>query len=163
LSQLFERLPRWYGRADLIDDFPQQISQNILNYFSPVDATITWLDFVAKRITFHDATETIIGEWAYDEPVGEEFLAKKQKLESVFSQDRGFNVLVQINTLGRIRCFLRNGDIAHVRPSGNAPRLRIYAQARSQMRADAIVRMGVAESDGLLRELQQLIEGMVVP
>jgi hypothetical protein len=31
------------------------------------------------------------------------------------------------------------------------------------MRADAIVRMGVAEPDGLLRELQQLIEGVAVP
>jgi phosphomannomutase len=163
LSQLFERLPKWYGRADLIDDFPQQISQKILNYFSPVDATIKWMDFEAERIILRDATETIIGEWAYDEPVGKEFLAKKRKLESVFSQDRGFDVLVRINTLDGIRCFFRNGDIAHVRPSGNAPQLRIYAQARSPMRADAIVRMGVAEPDGLLRELQQLIEGVAVP
>jgi phosphomannomutase len=163
LSQLFERLPKWYGRADLIDDFPQQISQKILNYFSPADAAIKWMNFEKERIVLHDATETVIGEWGYDEPMGKEFLAKKQKLESVFSQDRGFDALIRINTLDGIRCFFSNGDIAHVRPSGNAPQLRIYAQARSQVRADAIVRMGVAEPDGLLRKLQHLIEGRAAP
>jgi phosphomannomutase len=163
LSQLFERLPKWYGRADLIDDFPQQISQKILNYFSPADAAIKWMNFEKERIVLHDATETVIGEWGYDEPMGKEFLAKKQKLESVFSQDRGFDSLIRINTLDGIRCFFSNGDIAHVRPSGNAPQLRIYAQARSQVRADAIVRMGVAEPDGLLRKLQHLIEGRAAP
>ena len=163
LSQLFERLPKWYGRADLIDEFPQIISQEILTYFSPVDATIKEMYFEAQRIVLHDARETVIGEWAYDEPRGKEFLGKIQELESVFSQGRGFDAIVRINTLDGIRCFFRNGDIAHVRPSGNAPQLRIYAQARSQVRADAIVRMGVAEPDGMLRELQHLIEGMVAP
>nr|MDJ0872255.1 hypothetical protein [Gammaproteobacteria bacterium] len=56
------------------------------------------------------------------------------------------------------RCFFRQEDIAHIRPSGNAPQLRIYAQARSQDRANEIARLGVAEPDGILRDLQRFIE-----
>ncbi len=163
LSRLFERLPKWYGRADLIDEFPRASSQEILKYFSPVDAAIKWMDFETDRIVLRDAIESVIGEWQYDEPLGQGFLAKKQELETVFSQDRGFDAILRINTLDGIRCIFRNGDIAHVRPSGNAPQLRIYAQARSQARADAIVQMGVREPDGILRALQRLIESKAAP
>jgi phosphomannomutase len=54
-----------------------------------------------------------------------------------------------------IRIFFRNGDVIHIRPSGNADELRIYAVADSQERADEIVRMGVGETDGLLRRLER--------
>jgi len=47
-----------------------------------------------------------------------------------------------------------NGDIAHVRPSGNAPQLRIYAVADSLQRADQIVALALREPDGILRRLE---------
>ena len=40
-----------------------------------------------------------------------------------------------------------------VRPSGNAPQLRIYANSDSQGRADQIVELGLREPDGILRQL----------
>ena len=49
--------------------------------------------------------------------------------------------------------YFSNGDVVHFRPSGNADEFRIYAVADSQHRADEIVAMGVAEPDGLLRQL----------
>jgi phosphomannomutase len=48
-----------------------------------------------------------------------------------------------------------NGDVAHVRPSGNADELRLYAVADTQERADAIGACGVAEPDGILRLLER--------
>ncbi len=159
LSQLFARLPKWYGKADLIDNFPQQISQKILKHFSPDDASIKWMEFETDRIVLRDAGEMVSDQWGSDEPMGKKILAKKRELEGIFSQDRGFDALLRVNTLDGIRCYFQNGDIAHVRPSGNAPQLRIYAQARSQARAEAIARMAVAEPDGALRDLQRLVEG----
>jgi len=36
-----------------------------------------------------------------------------------------------------VRVLFDNGDVAHVRPSGNADELRIYTVADTQARADA--------------------------
>ena len=58
-----------------------------------------------------------------------------------------------------MRIWFDNGDVAHVRPSGNADEFRIYAVADSQERADQIVKLGVQEPDGILRRLERwLIE-----
>jgi phosphomannomutase len=52
----------------------------------------------------------------------------------------------------------KGGDVAHVRPSGNAPQLRIYAVASSEARASEIVKMAVAEPDGILRRLERAVQ-----
>jgi len=54
-----------------------------------------------------------------------------------------------------VRIYFRNGDIVHIRPSGNAPQLRIYAVSNSQTRADEIVSLAVREPDGVLRQLER--------
>ena len=158
LAGLFDRLPQWYGKADLIDNFPQETSQKILSYFRPADENIKWLDFFDDEIVLRDVNEQAIGEWSLREPEGEAFLEKRRQLGSIFTRERGFDEIERINVQDGIRCFFRQEDIAHIRPSGNAPQLRIYAQARSQDRANEIARLGVAEPDGILRDLQQFIE-----
>jgi len=158
LSELFDRLPRWYGKADLIDDFPQDVSHKILTYYQPPDAAIQWLDFDPDRIRLRGPTEAVIGEWSLDDPQGRAFERKRQVLTDIFSAARGFGAIERLNLQDGIRCFFRNGDIAHIRPSGNAPQLRIYAYSRTRARADEIAAMAVAEPDGLLRDLQRLIE-----
>ena len=50
-----------------------------------------------------------------------------------------------------------NGDITHVRPSGNADELRIYAVADTPARAEAIIQAGIAEPDGILRKLEAFV------
>src|SRR5512138_394975 len=52
---------------------------------------------------------------------------------------------------------LDNGEVAHVRPSGNADELGIYAVADTQARADEITKLGVAEPDGILRQLERAL------
>ena len=43
----------------------------------------------------------------------------------------------------------------HIRRSGKAPQLRIYAVSDSQARADEIVSLAVREPDGVLRQLER--------
>ena len=62
---------------------------------------------------------------------------------------------MRINVLDGVRVYFHDGDVAHVRPSGNAPQLRIYANADSQARADEIVKLAVCEPDGILRQLER--------
>jgi len=158
LSECFDRLPQWYGRADLIDDFPQDTSRKILAYFRPPDGAVQWLEFRRDRVLLRDLTEATIGEWSSSDPEGQAFDQKRQVLEGIFTPARGFGELARINVQDGIRCFFHNGDIAHIRPSGNAPQLRIYAHSRTQARADEIAAMAVAEPDGMLRDLQRFIE-----
>jgi len=159
LSALFDRLPRWYGKAGLIDDFPRATSQRIMAYFAPPDENVKWMDFGADRIVLRDLNEAVIAEWDIDGPEAREALAKRNELQGIFTGGRGFSGIVRINTQDGVRCFFANEDIAHIRPSGNAPQLRIYACARDQERANEIVSMGLEEPNGILRELQRLIEG----
>ena len=46
-----------------------------------------------------------------------------------------------------------------MRPSGNAPQLRIYSVAGTQERADEIVSLAIAEPDGIFRKLEQKLQG----
>jgi phosphomannomutase len=49
--------------------------------------------------------------------------------------------------------------VAHIRPSGNADELRIYAVADTRERAESIVKLAVGEPKGILRRLEQWAGG----
>lgn len=73
-----------------------------------------------------------------------------------FTAADGFGPLERIDRTDGVRMLFAHGDVAHVRPSGNADELRIYAVADSQSRADAIAAAGVAP-DGILRRLERFV------
>lgn len=75
-------------------------------------------------------------------------------LADYFSPDLGYGKITKLITLDGVRIFFDNGDIAHLRPSGNAPQLRIYSVADTQERADKIVQQAI-ENDGIFRKLQR--------
>jgi phosphomannomutase len=81
----------------------------------------------------------------------------RQKLEEFFTPWDGFGRIVNINAQDGIRITFDNSDIAHIRPSGNAPQLRIYSIADSQKRADEMVSLALAEPNGILRRLEQKV------
>jgi phosphomannomutase len=74
-------------------------------------------------------------------------------LEEYFNDAHGFGGIQKIDSLDGVRIFFDNGDIAHLRPSGNAPQMRIYSVADSQGRADQIVQLAIEEPSGILRRL----------
>ena len=76
-------------------------------------------------------------------------------LSRYFTPASGFDDIARINVLDGVRIYFRNGDIAHIRPSGNAPQLRIYAVSDTQARADRIVELSLREPDGILRQLER--------
>jgi phosphomannomutase len=78
----------------------------------------------------------------------------RQQLAIHFTSEGGFDDVIRINTMDGVRIYFRNGDIAHIRPSGNAPQLRIYAIANTHTRANDIVEMSLREPEGLLRKLE---------
>jgi phosphomannomutase len=54
-----------------------------------------------------------------------------------------------VNDVDGVRVTLRTGEIVHLRPSGNAPELRCYAEADTPGRARELCGWGLrAASDG---------------
>ena len=77
----------------------------------------------------------------------------RDRIHEYFTHADGFGNMMRIDCTDGVRIFFSNGDVAHIRPSGNADELRIYAVADSRERALAIASAAVAEPDGILRKL----------
>lgn len=154
LVELFSRLPKRYSRAALLQQFPREKSLAIIRRYSPIDAGITAVEFAgdAVRVLTGDATARIVeGSEAMD------LQDLRAALSQFFTSTDGFGDITRLNYLDGVRLYFSNGDIAHLRPSGNADELRIYAVAHTADRADAIALKAVAEPDGILRRLAQAL------
>jgi phosphomannomutase len=122
-SELVETLPSRFTHADRIKEFPMETSSAIIDYLTPRDPA--------------DAKE----------------LEKiKERIEEVFQGGDGFGKVKTIDYTDGIRILFDNGEISHLRPSGNAPEFRNYAIADSQARAREMVRMGIGKAIPRLAE-----------
>jgi phosphomannomutase len=90
-----------------------------------------------------------------DPAAADDWRRRKATLENYFARANGFDDIVRLNMLDGVRIYFHNGDVAHIRPSGNAPQLRIYANGESQARADEIVELALREPDGILCQLER--------
>lgn len=81
--------------------------------------------------------------------------ASAADLAQFFRPEMGFTSMSRVDLTDGLRIIFHNGDVAHLRPSGNADEFRIYAVADTQDRADRIAAFGVAEPDGILRRLER--------
>jgi len=153
LSMLWDQLPARFGCAGLLDNFPVAASQAILVRLIPPGDTID-VEFAGAGLVL-DRSRSAVTAARLAEPAGKDWLERQATLSRFFTRALGFDDIVRINVLDGVRIYFRNGDVAHVRPSGNAPQLRIYANSDSQARADQIVELGLREPDGILRQLER--------
>lgn len=152
LSELFARLPQRYSRAALLKQFPRPIGLGIVNRYSPTDAEIRELRFSEDVVLVLGADGRTREATDAEQPA---FEAIRHELAGFFMPGLGFAPIHGINFIDGVRILFDNGDVAHLRPSGNADELRIYAVADTQARADAIADMGVAEPGGILRNIER--------
>lgn len=152
----FARLPRRFSRAGLIDQFPPEASRAILARFSPSDPDVVGVVFGQGAVAALDRSGRAV-QLAPGHALAAELEAKRRAIQAFFTEAEGFGPVEKINVLDGVRLFFRGGDIAHVRPSGNAPQLRVYACASSQERADSIAEACLRESDGILRRIEKAL------
>ena len=129
LSELFDRLPRRFSHAALLKEFPRPTALEILDRFSPRDSR----------------------------PRAETMRAAQEKLEEFFTAEMGFGRIVGLDYTDGLRITFDRGDVAHLRPSGNADEFRVYATANTQERAYAIASFATAEPDGILRKMEKAL------
>ncbi len=155
LVDLFARLPRRFSRATLLKRFPRALGQRIVERFSPADKAI-------REVVFEAGGQVILDEERNERAVPasqvREIETIRRGLESFFTQEMGFAKIARLNYTDGVRVTFGNGDVAHFRPSGNADELRIYAVSDTPARAEEIVRMGVAEPEGILRKMEKAVD-----
>jgi phosphomannomutase len=138
LKELFDQLPRRFSRAALLQQFPRPIAVKIVKRLSPQDRNI-------QEIVFDSGVRA------------GEIENIRKRLEGFFTPQLGFGTITRLNYIDGVRIIFSNGDVAHLRPSGNADEFRIYAVADTQARANSIARLAVAEPDGILRRLEKSV------
>ncbi len=141
-------LPKRYGKSGLIDAVPSRELATLAARFNRQG--ILAIEFKNGHVKVIDANGKE-GEAA--EPAATDASDIRESLERRFSEAFGFGRIRHIDIRDGVRVRFAGGDIAHVRASGNAPQLRIYAFADSEERASEIVSLSVREPDGILRSL----------
>lgn len=154
LTELFASLPKRYSRAALLKQFPRPVGLEIVRRFSPVNPNIAEVRFLP------DGSSAFGTDGRCLEVTDADIRALdtiRRELGGFFTADIGFGAITTLNFIDGVRIRFDNGDVAHIRPSGNADELRIYAVADTRERAAAIADMAVAEPDGILRRLERLV------
>ncbi len=128
LAELFATLPKRFSKSGLLKNFPRETGLAIVQNLTP-----------SKQDTDADQHASIA-----------------TILARVFTRARGFTSVARLDYTDGVRIIFSNNDVTHIRPSGNADELRIYAVADTQTRADAIVAEGIREPDGILRTLERI-------
>ena len=154
LCELFDRLPKRFGRAGLLRNFSRQVGRRIVQQLSPFGSDIAEVRFPAGHVRFLNAART---ETSAPESAMSAALRVREDLARFFTPALGFGQISKLDYTDGVRIGFENGDITHVRPSGNADELRIYAVADTPTRAEAIIQVGIAEPDGILRKLEAFV------
>lgn len=76
------------------------------------------------------------------------FADQARAVETAFASACGASRVSRIDTMDGLRITYDNGEILHLRPSGNAPELRCYTEAGSMDRADMLNRKALAVVEG---------------
>ncbi len=139
VSELIDELPARYTHADRKKNFPSDKSRAVIKSISPEK------EKDVKEVFFNKSDAVITSFNGSSKPLSgdNEFFSVKRRLETFFTKENGFSDIIRINYIDGVRIFFSNGDISHLRPSGNAPEFRNYAIASTPKRAKEIVQLGL--------------------
>ncbi|KJJ85201.1 phosphoglucomutase/phosphomannomutase alpha/beta/alpha domain I [Candidatus Omnitrophus magneticus] len=141
ISQIIDSLPKRFTHADRIKDFSMEYSARVLNLIRPKkEKEVVEIEFTGGALVkaFYN------GDVKKNFNSGEFFEIKKT-LEKFFNINQGFAEIIKINYVDGVRIYFANGEVAHLRPSGNAPEFRNYSLAGTPNRAREIVKMVLEE------------------
>ncbi len=146
-----DTLPKRFGRAMVIRDFPMEAAREIVRWLSPSESSIVESAFTPTGLSVRrtDGTERMLES---SDPLAEEIGGIRERISRYFASSDGSLEVVGINWLDGVRVRFSSHDVAHLRPSGNAPEMRFYTNADTPRQAEALAQDGVAD-DGILRRM----------
>jgi phosphomannomutase len=152
MTGLFDQLPKRYSRSALLRNISNAKGNQIVRRFTPASAAIRQIVFGGQQPVFLDAERRALPAAAAQVHEAEKI---RSSLVEFFSPALGFGDIARLDYTDGVRIYFGNDVVTHIRPSGNADELRIYALADTQTRANEIAALGIAEPDGLLRRLER--------
>ncbi len=154
IVELCAALPQRHGRAGLID-VDEPAGAVLTEYLVPAipgicladfsDGPPVWIDGAGRRHAADDEQRRLLE-------------SVRERLGQHLFPEGGAQAIERVNFVDGVRCYARGGDIAHVRASGNAPQVRMYATSDSPERAAQIVDRAIAP-DGTLARIVQAAQG----
>jgi len=138
------------------------MGQAIMRDFTPPldvtpDKKITEVTF-GKEVTYDtfdgvtkagDATKRLID----GRPLSDIMQEIRTNLEGYFKkEDPALNKITRINYLDGVRIYFDNGEIIHMRPSGNQPQWRIYAEAATIERTKELIELRLKVYPAMIRD-----------
>jgi phosphomannomutase len=137
-----KKLPSRSTNAGVIDNtspgcekYTASMGRQIIATFSPADPSLSQVDYSPSAVTVTKGLETSPASSA----ARKELFEIKEVIGKYFSAEYGFAEIESVNFIDGIRIGFADGNIAHMRPSGNAPEFRIYAEADTLEKAMDIV------------------------
>ncbi len=153
-SELFARLPQRATRSGYIDELPRWRSERLLERLLPEDQRLRSLSFAGDRVVacWFDGRSEARG---LDDKTCTQWRALRDRIVRTFAPLR-LHELIELDRLDGLRMRFATGEVLHLRPSGNAPQLRVYAIADEQRRADELIEACVRKGGLLDRSLSGL-------
>ncbi len=149
LVELFATLPQRFGQADLLDQVPSSLSRELMALCRP--------DLPDLREVVYDTavlwSDTFGVIHAADANLRLTLLLIRSALAEHFKEQE-FSSIRRIDYLDGIRVHFTNEEVVHLRPSGNAPQLRVYALASSEARVKHLVRLSAGPAGIATRMLE---------
>jgi phosphomannomutase len=140
LTDLVDRLPARYGSTGLRREFPRERFQRVAGLLTPKAKGIEEASFGERGITARYAGRPRPGSVRPGRLL-EELGRIRSRLHALLAVRDGFAPVAWINWLDGVRIGLADGEAVHLRASGNAPELRVYAFSGSQERAERVAEL----------------------
>jgi phosphomannomutase len=143
LSELIAaKLPSRSTSAGVIDNtspgcerYTASMGKQLVAKFSPDDPSLSQVDFSPSGAMVTRGLETSLAS----PETGRELVEIKEIIRKYFAKEDGFGEIESVNFIDGIRIGFADGHIAHMRPSGNAPEFRMYAEADTLEKAVEMV------------------------
>ncbi len=147
LQAAFRRVPSRHRAAGLLDAVPPERSRQMLAPFAPPEGL---------RAVSYGIDGTIIETNGGQRPLLGSEGEVLTRLRADLEQALGLGPVRAIDWLDGMRVELESDEVVHVRPSGNAPQLRLYTVASDPFRAEQLLREGIGPKGFVLRWLEGL-------
>lgn len=158
LASVFARLPARFVYAAVVDVDPQGIQQ-IFDALEPGPVEPGQGELRFLLLTNEGSWQDRAGN---THPLSAELKERAEALGKSFVRyflpERGGSSATYVDYLDGVRVYFDNDEVAHVRASGNAPQVRVYALAGDQERARQIVTHALGPEgiiEGLRRDLER--------
>jgi mannose-6-phosphate isomerase len=120
LPALVDSLPRRFGSSAVVRGFHADTAREIMRWLSPADPATPMARFEAGTLP-------------------EELASLRARAAHAFADGTIFGDVEWMDWMDGVRVGFTGGDIVHLRPSGNAPEMRIYAVSSTAEKALALV------------------------